>query len=156
MTQVTDSLNNWERKEVIFYSLYNFFHMTTLMWFFFSPYPRHTKVPGPGIKPAPLVQWKQIWLVSMKMWVWSLALLSGSGMWHCCEMRCRSQMQLGSWDALAVAVEQAGSCSSDSFPSLGTSICHRCGTKKQSKTKQNKKPCATPATRATAMTTLDP
>ena len=26
-----------------------------------------------------MVQWKQIWLVSMRMWVWSLALLSGLG-----------------------------------------------------------------------------
>ena len=38
-----------------------------------------------------VVQWKWIWLVSMKMWVWSLALL-------CChELRCRSQTRLGAW-----------------------------------------------------------
>ena len=41
-------------------------------------------------------------------------------------------MQLGS--GIAVAVEEAGSCSS---PSLGISMCHRCGPKKQ-KTMQNK------------------
>ena len=37
-----------------------------------------------------------------------------------------------------MAVAQAGSCSSNSTPSLGTSICSRCGPKKQ-KQKQNKK-----------------
>ena len=35
-----------------------------------------------------------------------------------------------------VAMEEAGSCSSDWTPSLGTSICHRCSPKKQ---KQKKK-----------------
>ena len=44
-------------------------------------------------------------------------------------------MRLGS--LVAVAVVQAGSCSSDLNPSLGTSMCHRCGPKK-TKTKQNK------------------
>ena len=43
-------------------------------------------------------------------------------------MRLRSHM--------AVAVGWAGGCSSDVTPSLGTSICCRCGPKKQ--TKQNK------------------
>ena len=32
--------------------------------------------------------------------------------------------------AVAVAVAKVGNCSSDSTPSLGTSICHRCGPKK--------------------------
>ena len=47
---------------------------------------------------------------------------------------CRSQVQLRSY--IAVAVAQAGSCSSDSTPSLETYICHRCSQKQ--KTKQNK------------------
>ena len=47
---------------------------------------------------------------------------------HCHELRCRSKIQLGS--RIAMAVTKAGSCSSDWTPSLGTSICHRCGTKK--------------------------
>ena len=47
------------------------------------------------------------------------------------ELWCRSQMQLRS--LVAVAVVQAGSGSSDSIPSLGTSICHGCGPKKQNK-----------------------
>ena len=34
---------------------------------------------------------------------------------------------------VAVAVVLAGSCSSDSTPSLGTSICHGCGPKKRKK-----------------------
>ena len=32
-----------------------------------------------------------------------------------------------------MAVAQAGSCSSDLTPSLGTSICHKCGPKKKKK-----------------------
>ena len=36
-----------------------------------------------------------------------------------------------------MAAEQAGSCSSDWTPSLGTSICHRCGPKKQKQTKNS-------------------
>ena len=43
-------------------------------------------------------------------------------------------MWLGS--CVAVAVAQGSSCSSDSTPSLGTSICCRCGPKK---TKEKKK-----------------
>ena len=34
-----------------------------------------------------------------------------------------------------IAVIQAGSCSSDLTPSLGTFICHRCGPKKKRKKK---------------------
>ena len=40
---------------------------------------------------------------------------------------------------LAVAVAYAGSCSTDSSPTLGTSICHRCGPKKQKKKKPKNK-----------------
>ena len=36
-------------------------------------------------------------------------------------------------DIAAVAVAVAGSCSSDSAPRLGMSICHRCGPKEQKK-----------------------
>jgi len=46
-------------------------------------------------------------------------------------------MQLGS--GVAVAVAQAGSCSSDLTPSLGTSICHGCGPKKTEKKKETKR-----------------
>jgi len=42
---------------------------------------------------------------------------------------------------VAVAVTEAGSCSSDLTPSLGTSICCRCGSKKEKKKKKVKLYC---------------
>ena len=66
------------------------------------------------------------------MRVWSLASLSRLRIWRCRELQCRSQTQLGS----GVAMVQASSCSSDQTPSLGTSICHGRGPKKQ-KTQNN-------------------
>ena len=80
-----------------------------------------------------VAKWKQIRLVSMRMRVRSLASLK------CYELWCRSQTQLES--CIDVAVVQAGSCSSDLIPSLGTSIGFGCGpkkAKKQNKTKQKK------------------
>ena len=44
-------------------------------------------------------------------------------------------MRLGSRVAVTVAVAEAGSCSSDLTPSLGTSISYVFGPKKQNKTK---------------------
>ena len=43
-----------------------------------------------------VVQWKWIRLVSMRIWVWSLASLNGLRILHCHELWCRSKMQLGS------------------------------------------------------------
>ena len=54
-----------------------------------------------------------IQLVSMWMRVQSLALISVLRIQHCHELCCRSQMQLGSHIAMAVA----SSCSSNSTPS---------------------------------------
>ena len=55
----------------------------------------------------------------------------------CChELWCMWQMRLRS--GVAMAVVQAGSYSSDSMPSLGTSICCRIGPKKQNKQTQNR------------------
>ena len=51
------------------------------------------------------------------------------------ELWCRLQMWLGSH--IAVSLAQASSYSSNSTPSLGTSICCRCGPKKNN---NNKKP----------------
>ena len=82
-----------------------------------------------------VAQWKQIWLVSMRMWVPSLVLLSGLGIRWCCELWCRSQMQLGSH--IAVAVVQASSYGSNLTPHLETSICSRCGPKEGKTNKQN-------------------
>ena len=76
-------------------------------------------------------------LVSMRMQVWSWALLSGLRIWHYHELFCRSKMRLRS--DIAVAVVYAGRLSSDSTPSLGTSICHRCGPKKKKKKRKKKR-----------------
>ena len=39
---------------------------------------------------VPIVaRWKWIWLVSMRLRVWSLASLRGLWIWHCCELWCR-------------------------------------------------------------------
>ena len=80
-------------------------------------------------------QWNQ--LVSMRTWVQSLALVGGLRIRHCHELWCRLQMQLGSH--LAEAVVQASSYSSDSTPSLGTSICCGCSPKKTKTNKQTNK-----------------
>jgi len=56
--------------------------------------------------------------------------------WHCHEPWCTSQMWLGSCVAMAMAL--AGSCSSKLTPSLGTSICCRCGPKKKKKKKRER------------------
>ena len=65
----------------------------------------------------------------------SLALLSGLRITSCHKLQYRLQMQLGF--IVAVAVEKASSCRSDSTPSLGASICCRYSHKKEIK-KQTK------------------
>ena len=56
------------------------------------------------------------------------------GIWCCHELWCRSQIRLGS--GVALAVVQAGSFSSNSLSSLGTSMCPRCNPKKRKKKKE--------------------
>ena len=68
----------------------------------------------------------------LRIWVQSLASLGGLRIQHCCQLWYRSQ----AWLRSGMAVTQAGSCSSDSSPSLGTSMCCKCGPEKQNKTKQ--------------------
>ena len=75
--------------------------------------------------------------MSMRMGVRSLASLSGLRIQCCHKLWPRSQMQLGPGVAVAVAVVRAGSCSSDSIPSLGTTICHGCGPEKKKKKKRS-------------------
>ena len=82
-----------------------------------------------------MAQQKRIWLASMKTKVQSLGSLSGLRLRHSHELWCRSQVQLRS--GFAVAVDVAGSCSSDWTPSLGTSICQGCGPKKTRKKYRN-------------------
>ena len=50
-----------------------------------------------------VAQQKPIRLVSMRMWIWSLAWLSGSGFWHCLELGCMSKTKLRLWVAVAVS-----------------------------------------------------
>ena len=71
----------------------------------------------------------------MRMQSQSLAPLNGLRIQNCHELQQRSQTQLGS--GIAVAVAEGGSYSSDSTPSLGTSLCHRCSPKKKKKRKQS-------------------
>ena len=78
-----------------------------------------------------VAQWKQIWLVSMRTQVWSLASPSGLRIQLCHELWCRSQMQLG-FD-VAMAAAWASGYSSDLTPSLETSICRKCCPKKTNK-----------------------
>ena len=60
-----------------------------------------------------------------------MSLLGGLRIWCCYELRCTSQMWLGS----GVAVAAAQASSSNLTPSLGTSMCCRCGPKKKKKKK---------------------
>ena len=76
-----------------------------------------------------MVQRKQIRLGAMRLQVRSLASLSGLRIQHCCELWCRSQMQLGS--DVAVAAAQVRGYSSHLTPNLGTSRCCRCSSKRQ-------------------------
>ena len=74
-------------------------------------------------------------LTSMCEDVRSLTLLSGLRIQHCLEL----WYKLETWLRSRVAVVQASSCSSNSTPSLGSSICHRCGPKKtKDKERKNK------------------
>ena len=76
-----------------------------------------------------VVQQKRIRLGTMGLQVPPLASFGGLRIRRCHELWCRSQVQLGTW--IAVAVVQDGSCSSGSTPSRGTSICRESGPKKQ-------------------------
>ena len=76
-----------------------------------------------------VAQQKQVRLVSMRMWVRSLALLVGLRIQRCRELWYWSQKQLGS--GIPVAVVWACSYSSDLTPSLGTSMCCRCNPQKR-------------------------
>ena len=78
----------------------------------------------------------------MRMWVLSLASLSGLRIQHCCELWYGLQRQLGS--GVAVALAWAGRYSSDLTPSLGTSIyqvCSHPSPKKKKKEKEMQDEC---------------
>ena len=71
--------------------------------------------------------------------VWCPALLSGLSTQHCCELWCRSQTRLR--PCVAMAVAQAGSCSSETTPNLGTSMCCKCDPKKEEEKEKKKNIC---------------
>ena len=98
---------------------------------------RKDKTENQGQGVPTVVQQKQIRLGSVRMQVWSLASLRGLRIQRCHELWCRLQIQLGS--AVAVAVVETGIYSSDLTPSLGISMCHKCGPKKTKKKKKKKK-----------------
>ena len=87
---------------------------------------------------VPIVaQWKWIRLVSMRIWVWSLALLSGSGIRCCHKLWCRLQTSsdpVWLWHSpAAVALIQPLAWE------LPYAIYRGCGHKKQKKQKKKKK-----------------
>lgn len=53
-----------------------------------------------------VAQWRRIRLVTVRLWVQSLASLSGLGIRHCYELRCRLWTQLCSVLLAAVALIQ--------------------------------------------------
>ena len=79
---------------------------------------------SPGVPTG--AQWEQTRVVSERTQVRSLVSLSRLRIRHCCELWCRSQTQLGS----GVAVAVAGSCGSGLTPSLETCVLLGCGPKK--------------------------
>ena len=66
----------------------------------------HPRLPEDKLKMViygvPVVAQQKRVLASRRMWVCSLAFISGSRIWHCHKLWCRSQMQLGSGVAVAV------------------------------------------------------
>ena len=92
----------------------------------------HFKKKGDGV---PIVaQWKRIWLASMRTQVRSPALLSQLRIRRCRELWCRSQTQLQSGVAMALASRLQLWFD----PSLETSICRGCGPEEAKKTQKLK------------------
>ena len=90
-------------------------------------------------REVPVVaQRKRIQLVSMRMWVQSLASIRGWGTWRCCELWCRSQMWLRSLWGCGCGVGQQ--LQFQFGPSLHTSMCWGGGPKKPKKKKKKKSP----------------
>ena len=89
------------------------------------------KILCPGV---PIVaQWSMNPTRNHEVVVWSLASFSGLRIQHCLELWCRFQMWLGSQRCCGCGVCQR--LELHETPSLGKSICHRCGPRND-KTKQ--------------------
>ena len=93
--------------------------------------PIRNIIPGVPV----VAQQERIQPGAMRLWVRSLASLSGLKIWCCRELWCRLQTWLRS--GVAVASVQAGGYSSYQTPSLGASICRRYGPKKKKKKTRN-------------------
>ena len=106
-----------------------------LFWKYFVSWFWYQNYTGHGI-PV-MVQWRQIQLGTMRLRASSLESLSGLRIWHCRELWYRSQMCLRF--NVTVAVAKASSCSSYWTPSLGISIFHKCGPKKQREKKKKER-----------------
>ena len=78
-----------------------------------------------------MAQWLKNLTRNTRLWVRSLASLSGLRIRRCRELWCRSQTQLGS--GVAVTGVWTGNCRSNWTSSLGTSTCCVCGAKKPGK-----------------------
>ena len=114
----TISNGNWAAKKDFWYKIV-LDGIILLIFFFFLPfwalrcYMRlwpDIALPGDPllVKKADrgalvVAQWWWMWLVFMRLWVRSLAWISGLRIRHCHELQCRSQTQLGSAVAMAVA-----------------------------------------------------
>ena len=75
----------------------------------------------------------------MRLQVPSLVSLSGLRIQHCRELWCRTQMQFGSY--VAVAVAKASGYSSNKTPSLGTSMCRGSGPQKTRQERRAQRRC---------------
>ena len=100
---------------------YQSFHFTEQLSVIKPLSKRHGGVPI-------VAQWVKDLTLSLRIQIQSLASPSGIRIGLCHKLQHRSQMQLRS--SAAVVVAQVCSCSTDLTPSLGTSICHRYGHKK--------------------------
>ena len=95
----------WDRKD---WGLYSSLHLVlahTIMINFFHVSWGDNKIKciiKESVGVPVVAQQKQIWLASMRMQVWALALLSGLRIRCCCELWYRLQMQLGAGIAVVV------------------------------------------------------
>ena len=76
-----------------------------------------------------------VWLASMRMQVWSLALFSGLKIWCCHELWCRFADSAWIWHCCGCGCRPVATALT---PSLGTSICCGCGPKKTKKKKKKR------------------
>jgi len=85
-----------------------------------------------------MAQQKRIWLVSVRMQVWFLALFNGSRIQCCHELWCRLQTQLESGIAVAVVYAAAAAAIILLWFDFFNDICLWCNPKKKKKQKTKK------------------